>query len=87
MVNVSPRTASRWPWVAAIVGLVVVNTLLLANQKGVCADYAQGSGLESTCTIGPAIGVPAMWVVGILSILAVAYCLYRIARYRRPSRS
>jgi hypothetical protein len=80
------RTASWWPWIAVIVGLVALNTFLLGTQTGVCTDYT-AEGLEGTCTIGPAIGVPAMWIVGVMSILAVAYCIRRIVRIRRLSRT
>lgn len=74
------RCASRWLWAAAIAVIVVINVLLLGTQGGQCTDYTSAAGVESTCTLGPAIGLPAMWFVGAVSLIAVAYCGYRFVR-------
>ena len=83
--NPQRRFSSRWPWAITILGVVVANVLLLGTQTGQCIDYALESGAESTCTSGPIIGIAGAWVLGIVSLLAVAYCTYRLVQSFRSS--
>lgn len=79
----SRRSTAKWGWIGAIAFVVFVNLLSLGTQGGQCVDYAAGSGAESFCTSGPAIGVEGAWALGILSVLAVAYFIYRLTRSLR----
>jgi hypothetical protein len=77
---VSRRSPAKWRWIGAIAFVVLINVLSLGTQSGQCIDYAAGSGAESICTSGPAIGVAGAWALGILSLFAVAYFTYRLTR-------
>lgn len=79
----SPRSTAKWGWIGAIAFVLFVNLLSFGTQGGQCIDYAVGSGAESFCTSGPAIGVAATWALGIVSLLAVAYFIYRLTRSLR----
>jgi hypothetical protein len=77
--SVSRRSPVKWRWIGAIAFVVLVNLLSLGTQSGQCVDYAAGSGAQSICSSGPAIGIAGAWAVGILSLFAVAYFIYRLA--------
>ena len=84
MTETSQRRAPvRFWWVVAALLVIAVNVLLLGYQAGECVDYPPESGLESTCTSGPAIGIPGTWAVGAVSLLAVIYFIYRLVRPAR----
>jgi hypothetical protein len=76
------KAEPRLRWVNLILLLVAVNFLLFRYRVGECTDYTVESGAESTCTSGPLLGVPGTWAFGILSLCALAYFVYRIARRR-----
>ena len=74
------RSPRWWPWAAAILLTVAGNLVLLGSQGGECFDYVVESGATSTCTNGPALGIPGMWLSGIVSVLAVIYFVWRLVR-------
>ena len=79
----SHRPPAKWRWIIAIAIVVLINVLALGMQSGQCIDYAAGSGATSICTSGPAIGVAGAWALGVLSLFAVAYFMYRLSRTLR----
>ena len=81
--QVSRHPRFQWRWIAAIALVVLINVLSFGMQSGQCIDYSAESGAESVCTSGPAIGMAGAWAVGVLSVLAVAYFVYRFARSSR----
>jgi hypothetical protein len=76
----SRRSPAKWHWIVAIEFVVLVNLLSFGTQSGQCFDYAAGSGAESICLSGPAIGSAGACAVGILSLFAAACFIYRLAR-------
>jgi amino acid transporter len=72
----------RWPWIVTIAALALVNFLVWETGAGQCVDYTAESGLISTCTSGPAVGWAGAWGISGVSVLIVAYCIYRLARRR-----
>ena len=79
----SRRSTAKWGWIGAITFVVFVNLLSFGTQGGQCTDYAAGSGAESFCTSGPAIGVAGTWALGIVSVITVAYFIHRFTRSLR----
>lgn len=72
-----PRgTRALWLGAAVLVTLVVA-LLVFGLRTGQCVDYVSGSAGQSSCTSGPAMGVPGAWVLGVVGGLFVAYALYR----------
>ncbi len=72
------RPAGAAHWVLLILLAAVVDLLVLGSRAGSCLDAAEGSGAASSCTSGPAIGLPGAWVVGVLSVLVAAYAVFRL---------
>ena len=72
-----PRgTRALWLGAAVLVTLAVA-LLVFGLRTGQCVDYVSGSAGQSSCTSGPAMGVPGAWVLGVGGGLFVAYALYR----------
>jgi hypothetical protein len=78
--EVARRFSARWPWVVAVPLVIATNVVLVGMQSGGCIDYSAEPGAESTCSSGPILGIAGTWVLGIVSVFAVAYCLRRIVR-------
>jgi hypothetical protein len=78
---------SKLPWAIAIVLVIVLNLLLFNFRVGQCTDYSVESGMESTCTSRPALGIPGTWVIAVLSLLAIGYFTYRMLRRSRSERA
>lgn len=76
----SENNSSRWPWLMAILGLVIVNVVYLGFRTGVCLDAAEGSGATSTCTSGPLFGIEGTWLLGVISGAALLYFTIRFIR-------
>ena len=79
----SGRGQRRWRWIASILVVLLANVLIFNWRTGYCVDYAPGHG-ESYCTNEPIIGAPGAWTIAVVSVVAIAYCLYRLASFRRP---
>ena len=77
---------TRWTvrsvvWIAAsALVAVLVPLIAFGTQVGSCVDYAPGSGSESHCTSGPALGVPGAWLVSAVAWLLAGYGVYRALR-------
>ncbi|GEP27286.1 hypothetical protein [Cryobacterium sp. Hh38] len=75
------RTAEpKLRWVLASLLIIAVNVVLLGTRTGECTDYSPESGAVSTCSSGPLVGVPGTWAIAILSLVALAYFVYRLVR-------
>lgn len=84
MTNRQPLSGlGPWSWAIAIVVVVLLALLVVSIQVGECFDYTEGSGLESYCTSGPAVGVTGVWVVAVVSVVVIGYFTYRLFRSRR----
>lgn len=67
----------------AILLIALANVVLLGVKVGRCVDYAAGSGLDSYCESGPAIGDAGAWLIGTVSVLAIGFCAYRLVKSPR----
>lgn len=65
----------------AVISIVIVGIFFLFQVSG-CADAAPGEG-ESTCTSGPAIGVPGLWTVAVIGAAVVVTSVWQILRALR----
>jgi hypothetical protein len=63
--------------------VLVADVILMGTSVGQCADYTAESGAESTCTSGPVLGLAGTWVLGAVSVLAIAYCGRRLVHRSR----
>jgi hypothetical protein len=67
-----------WFWGAVVIAVVGV-VALSASSSGSCPDAE--AGVDDTCVSG--WGVPGQWIIMIVTIVGVAYCLFRASR-RNP---
>jgi hypothetical protein len=79
----SRRPPPKLRWIVAIAFVVLINVLSLGMQSGQCIDYSAESGAKSICSSGPAIGVAGAWALGVLSLFAGAYFIYRFTKSLR----
>lgn len=70
---------ARWPWVAAILVVLVLDFVPLGGSHG-CFDYAPSTGAESICSTESIADSAGLWVVGIVSFVAIAYFTVRLIR-------
>ncbi|MET0855020.1 MAG: hypothetical protein ABWY30_10330 [Microterricola sp.] len=71
-----------WRWLLAAAGTAGAVFLVISMQVGTCIDYA-APGPEGTCTVEPAVGIPAAWILGTVGVLFIGYSLARAFRRRR----
>jgi hypothetical protein len=74
----------RWI-VAGIIVAIIVPLLSFGFQAGKCVDYANDTGEQSYCTIGPAVGYPGAWVLTLAAFVFAAYAIRRGIRRRNAS--
>lgn len=76
------RRRVSWGWIVFVVVLGVIVLFVTGFGVGECRDASPGSGAESVCTSGPAIGVAGVWVAWIAYALLAAYGLWQAFRRR-----
>ncbi|SDN15445.1 hypothetical protein SAMN05216368_10426 [Cryobacterium flavum] len=60
--------------------IIAVNVVLLGPRTGQCTDYTAESGAVSACRSEPFLGIPGAWAIGIISLAALSYLVYRLVR-------
>jgi hypothetical protein len=76
------RSPRWWPWVLAILLLIIVNMTLLAYKAGECV----GPTTDGACTSGPALSADGTWIFTTVSVAAVVYFARRLVRVVRTRR-
>lgn len=70
---------SAWWLVAAVLVPAVVVLCAFGLTTGSCSDAAPGTGLESSCTTGPMVGLAGAWI---LSAGAAVFAVCALLRLR-----
>jgi hypothetical protein len=66
-------------WILAVAITVAVNILLFSTLSGTCVDYVNAS-MADPCTTEPILGAAGTLAIAALSVVAIAYFVFRIVK-------